>query len=208
MMQKPSVMTALFRRSSGTGPKMGSRGYRKLQRWNQGFGSVSDFFGLRRCIQEEEVGRWSFEGPTRVEGTPRGGALHPHGAHVAPPTYFFLLYMPMYPQTTRYVAKNLIPRPQPSVPVRSHLGAFSGAPLEGALITEGFYINTIASLMMCKQFTSDLRVHSYQLDGFFSLFGSQYKVLLDSLGDLFDVIFFCGVFVETDELWVYDQVYL
>ena len=37
-------------------------------------------------------------------------------------------------------------------------------------------------------------VHSYLLDGFFSIFGSQYKVLLDSLGDLFDVIFFCGVF--------------
>ena len=29
-----------------------------------------------------------------------------------------------------------------------------------------------------------------------------------SCGDLFDVIFFCGVFVENDELWVYDQVYL
>ena len=29
-----------------------------------------------------------------------------------------------------------------------------------------------------------------------SLFGSQYKVLLDLHGDLFDVIFFCGVFVE------------
>ena len=36
----------------------------------------------------------------------------------------------------------------------------------------------------------------------------KYNVLLDLLGDLFDVIFFCGVFVETDELWVYDQVYL
>ena len=39
----------------------------------------------------------------------------------------------------------------------------------GASITEGFYINTIASPMMCEQFTTDLRVHSYQLDGFFSL---------------------------------------
>ena len=28
------------------------------------------------------------------------------------------------------------------------------------------------------------------------LFGSQYKVLLNFLGDLFDVIFFCGVFVK------------
>ena len=46
------------------------------------------------------------------------------------------------------------------------------------------------SLIKCEQFTSDVRVHSYQLDGFFSLFGSQYKVLALSCGDLFDVIFF------------------
>ena len=34
--------------------------------------------------------------------------------------------------------------------MRSHLGAFSGAPPEGASITEGFYINTIASPMMSE----------------------------------------------------------
>ena len=82
--------------------------------------------------------------------TPLGRALHPRGAPVAPPTYSFLLYIPTYPQTIRYGAKNLIPPPQPSVPVRSHLGASFGAPPEGALITEGFYINTIASPMMCE----------------------------------------------------------
>ena len=88
------------------------------------------------------------------------------------------------------------------------LGAFSGAPPEGESITEGFYINTIASPMKCEQFTIDLRVHSYQLDGFLSLFGSQYKVLHDSLGDLFDVILFAVCLSRSDELWVYDQVYL
>ena len=81
---------------------------------------------------------------------PPGRALHPREPHVAPPTYSFLLYIPTYPQTTTYGAKNLIPPPQPSVPVISHLGAFSGTPPEGALITEGFYINTIASLMKCE----------------------------------------------------------
>ena len=80
----------------------------------------------------------------------RGRALHPHRAHVAPPTYFFLLYIPTYPQTNRGIHENLIPPPQPSVPVRSHLGACSGAPLEGASITEGFYINTIAPPMKCE----------------------------------------------------------
>ena len=81
---------------------------------------------------------------------PPGRALHPRGPPVAPPTYSFLLYIPTYPQTIRYGAKNLIPPPQPSVPVRSHLGAFSGAPPEGASITEGFYINTIAPPMKCE----------------------------------------------------------
>ena len=83
-------------------------------------------------------------------GAPSGGALHPRGAHVAPPTYFFLLYIPTYPQTIKDGAKNLIPPPQPSVPVRSHLGAFSGAPPEGALIAEGLYINSMASPMICE----------------------------------------------------------
>ena len=77
-------------------------------------------------------------------------ALHPHGPPITPPTYSFLLYIPTYPQTIRYGAKNLIPPPQPSVPTRSHLGACSGAPPEGASITEGFYINTIASPMKCE----------------------------------------------------------
>ena len=89
---------------------------------------------------------------------PRGGEArpggrrgpHPRGPLAAPLTYFFLLYIPTYPQTTRYGAKNLIPPPQLSVPVRSHLGAFLGAPPEGKSITEGFYINTIASPMMCE----------------------------------------------------------
>ena len=86
-------------------------------------------------------------------GHEAGGAPTPLGAPytlVAPPTYFFLLYIPTYPQTIEGHHENLILQPQPSVPVRSHLGAFSGVLPEGALITEGFYINTIASPMMCE----------------------------------------------------------
>ena len=81
---------------------------------------------------------------------PPGCALHPRGPSVVPPTYFFLLYIPMYPQTIRGDHGNLTPPPQPSVPERSHLGAFSGAPPEGALITEGLYINSMAPPMMCE----------------------------------------------------------
>ena len=48
-----------------------------------------------------------------------------------------------------------------------------------------FYRNYY-SLMLHLYYFESLK----QLDGFFSLFGSQYKVLHDSCGDLFDVIFF------------------
>ena len=123
--------------------------YQTESKRNETFGNV--IFGTnviqrtwspRKVINEESTRQGARLPPKR--------ALHPRGAHVAPPTYFFLLYIPTYTQTTRYGAKNLIPPPQPSVPVRSHLGAFSGAPPEGALITKGFYINTIASPMMCE----------------------------------------------------------
>ena len=78
------------------------------------------------------------------------GAPPPSWAPVAPPTYFFRLYILLYPEKTQGSHETTFPPPQPSVPVRSHLGAFSGAPPEGDSITEGFYINTIASLMMCE----------------------------------------------------------
>ena len=73
---------------------------------------------------------------------------------------------------------------------------------------EGLYIISKASPMSCEEFNMDLRVHSYYLDGFFSLFESQYKVLLDLLGDLFDVTLFAVCLLRSDELWAYDQVYL
>ena len=81
---------------------------------------------------------------------PPGRAPLPRGPLAAPPTYFFLLYIPIYPETIQEHHETLFPPPQPSVPVRSHLGAFSGATPEGESITEGFYINTIASPMMCE----------------------------------------------------------
>ena len=90
-----------------------------------------------------------------------GRALHPRGPLVAPLTDFFRPYILIYPENIREHHETLFPPPQPSVPVRSHLGAFFGAPPEGESITEGFYINTIASPMMCEEFTTDLRVHSY-----------------------------------------------
>ena len=80
----------------------------------------------------------------------RGRALHPHGPLVAPPTYFFLLYNSTYLTNIQEHNENLIPPPQPYVPERSHLGAFSGAPPEGESIMEGLYIKSMASLVMCE----------------------------------------------------------
>ena len=69
-----------LRRSAGKGPKMGSHGYRRLRRWKQGFVVFLDVSGVYGYIQEEEVGRWSCEGPTRVGDTLRGaGASLPRG---------------------------------------------------------------------------------------------------------------------------------
>ena len=83
---------------------------------------------------------------------PRGRMARPHprGPHGAPPTYFFRLYILLYPEKIQGSHETTFPPPQPSVPVRSHLGAFSGDLPEGESITEGFYINTIASPMMCE----------------------------------------------------------
>ena len=83
-------------------------------------------------------------------GAPPRARPLPRGPLVAPPAYFFLLYIHTYPQTIRTGAKNLIPPPQLSVSTRSHLGACSGAPPEGASTMEGFYINTIAPPMKCE----------------------------------------------------------
>ena len=83
-------------------------------------------------------------------GHEAGGRPHPRGPLIAPPTYFFRLYILLYTENIQGSHETTCPPPQPSVPVRSHLGAFSGDLPEGESITEGFYINTIASPMMCE----------------------------------------------------------
>ena len=83
-----------------------------------------------------------------MEGAPRGVGMP--RTLVAPLTDFLRLYILAYPENTEEHHETLFPQPQPSIPVRSHLGAFSGAPPEGASITEGLYINSMAPPMMCE----------------------------------------------------------
>ena len=109
------------------------------------------FFGTN-AIQETWSGsQGSNAAATRQEGAARGSARpHPRGPLVAPPTYFVRLYMLLYPENIQGSHETTFPSPQPSVPVRSHIGAFFGAPPEGESITEGVYINTMASPMVCE----------------------------------------------------------
>ena len=130
--------------------------YQTESKQDETFGSV--IFGTN-LIQRT----WSGHQETTEEATRQGGApaAHPRGPLIALLTDLFRLYILIYPENIREHYKTIFPPPQPSVPVRSDLGAFSGALPEGEFIMEGFYINTIASPMMCEYFTSDLRVHSY-----------------------------------------------
>ena len=94
------------------------------------------------------------------------------------------------PQGSR---RNTILAAASSRTTRSNLEPYPGTLPEGNTITEGFIILISVLPMMREQFTIDLQVRRQYLDGFFSLFDSQYNILLDVLGDLFDVMNFCGV---------------
>ena len=123
--------------------------YQTESKRNETFGNV--IFGTN-VIQRT----WSGRQATDEEATRQGARLPPWARPPplwGPRSSTDLLLPPIYtyvPQTISRGEKTLFPPPQPSVPVRSILGAFSGAPPEGASITEGFYINTIASPMMCE----------------------------------------------------------
>ena len=104
---------------------------------------------------------WSGRQGSNEAATRQGGAPPPSWA---PRSSTDLLPSPIY---------TLIPWKHPGEP-RNHFstaatfctreipswGLFRQS-AEGDSITEGFYINTIASPMMCEYFTTDLRVHSY-----------------------------------------------
>ena len=109
--------------------------YQTESKWNETFGIVI----FQPNVTQET---WTLLQGVKEEVMRVGARPLPRGPLEAPPTYFFLLYISTYPRTIGDKAKNLIPPPQPSVSTRSHLGACSGAPAEGASITEGFYISS------------------------------------------------------------------
>ena len=117
--------------------------YQTESKRNETFGRV--IFGTN-VIQRT----WSGRQERSEDATRQGGAPPPSWA---PRSSTDLLLPPIYTHIPRKhlgAPRNPIPPPQPSVPVRSHFGAISDAPPEGESIMEGFYINTIASPMMCE----------------------------------------------------------
>ena len=118
--------------------------YQTESKRNETFGRV--IFGTVSIQKTWSTREGTREVATRVQGVPP----HPRGPPLAPPMPSFLLYISSYPENIEATDETLIPPPQHSVPVRSHVGACSGASSEGGSITECFYINTIASPMSCE----------------------------------------------------------
>ena len=65
------------------------------------------------------------------EARGRGRPLHPRGPLVAPLTYFFLLYIPIYPKTFGEQNRSGVPPPQASVATKNQSGPYSGTLPEG-----------------------------------------------------------------------------
>ena len=74
--------------------------YQTESKGNETFGSM--IFGTN-VIQRTWSGRQAINEEAMRQGArlPPGRAQHPRGPLVAPPTYFFLLYIPTYPQNHR-----------------------------------------------------------------------------------------------------------
>ena len=101
------------------------------------------FLGPEDTQETWSASEKSHEAATRVEGAPPT-----LWAPRWPPDLDLLhIYILKYPKNFQGSHENTYPPTQPSGPVRSHLGAFSGILPEGDSITEGFYITIIATPM-------------------------------------------------------------
>ena len=106
----------------------GETEYQTESKRNETFGNV--IFSSDKIQETWNLRQESHEAVTRVEGAP---------PRVCPPASW-----------ARRSSTDVLPPPQLSVSTRSHLGACSAAPPEGASITEGFHIIIHAPPMKCE----------------------------------------------------------
>ena len=99
-----------LRQGARTGSREVFGGYRGLRRRNSRSIFCSGSFRVRRHIWVKEVRRWT-------EGGPREGRARPlpRGQPEDPPTYFFLLYISIYPKNFEEHNRSGVPLPEASV---------------------------------------------------------------------------------------------
>ena len=85
-------------------------------------------------MDAKEATRWPRGREARL---PPGRAPHPHGPLAAPPTYFFLLYIPIYPENIQRYHRSGVPSPQASVATKNQSGPCSGTLTEGGSLIGG-----------------------------------------------------------------------
>ena len=73
----------------------------------------------------------------RGRAHPPGRALHPRGPLVAPMTYFFRLYISIYPKTFGEQNRSGVLPPQASVATKNQSGPCFGSLPEGGSLTDG-----------------------------------------------------------------------
>ena len=139
MMKMATGEGSPLRQGAETGSRLVFGGYRGLRWWNSRSMFLSGGLGIYRRIWHREQVRRTHGVSTRHRGMPqRGGrALHPRGPLVAPLTYFFLLYIPIYPKTIGEQNRSGVPPPQASVATKNQSGPCSGTLPKGGTLTGG-----------------------------------------------------------------------
>ena len=109
--------------------------YQTESKWNETFGRV--IFGTNVIQRTWSRSQETTKAVKRVPGAPpkAGRAPHPRGPLVPLLTDILRRYILIYPENIQEHHETLFTLPQPSVPKRSQLGAFFGAPPEGESIT-------------------------------------------------------------------------
>ena len=107
---------------------------RNIKRSRNGMKSFGEvIFGRKATRETWSPRQGSFEEAMRRRGHahPPGRALHPRGPLVVPLTYFFRLYISIYPKTIGEQNRSGVPPPQASVATKNPIGTLFRHPARG-----------------------------------------------------------------------------